>query len=320
MKCKICENQSGNKEYVIREMMFGLGEEFAYFECANCGCLQIVQVPAKMDKYYPPNYFSFGASGSGNSIGQILKRRRNEYAVFHTGIAGRIMYLLYRNVRFNVDIIRGIKISRDSRILDVGCGNGRYLLYPLSQIGCRNLLGVDPYIKGDIVDGAVKIHKGTIHQLSDDEPFDVIVFSHSLEHIPDQRETLEKASKMLTENGVCLVRIPVKSEYIWTRYGVNWVQIDAPRHFFIHTTRSFEVLAEKADLKIWDVVFDSTELQFWGSEQYARGIHCTAETSYLVNPMKSIFSAREIKRFRKMAQDLNFKKEGDQAAFHLVKG
>lgn len=99
--------------------------------------------------------------------------------------------------------------------------------------------------------------------------------------------------------------------WAWENYKTHRVQIDAPRHFFLHTTRSFEVLAEKAGLKIWDIVFDSTEMQFWGSEQYARGIPYMAENSYLVNPKKSIFSAREIKRFRKMAQDLNVKKQGD---------
>lgn len=320
MKCKICENQSGNKEYKIREMMFGTKEEFLYFECTNCGCLQIAEMPADMERYYPPDYAPFRAGESGSSIKQILKTKRNRYALFHAGILGRIMYLLYYNVPFNVDIIKDLNISPDSKILDVGCGSGRFFLYPLRQIGCRNLLGVDPYAKVDISDGAVRITKRFIHDLPDNELFDVIVFSHSLEHIPDQKETLKKAGKLLSESGVCLVRIPIKSDHIWKRYGINWVQIDAPRHLFIHTTKSFEILAEKAGLKIQNIVFDSTDFQFWGSEQCVKGIPYTAENSYLVNPKKSIFSAGEIKRFKKMAQDLNLKKQGDQAAFHLVKG
>jgi 2-polyprenyl-3-methyl-5-hydroxy-6-metoxy-1,4-benzoquinol methylase len=319
MRCRICENQSGNKEYKIREMMFDLGEEFVYFECASCGCLQIAEIPEKMEKYYPSTYISFVQDESGNSIKQILKRKRNEYAVFHSGIVGRLIYFLYRNVQFNIDIIKGLNISRDSKILDVGCGSGRFLLYPLSRIGCRDLLGVDPYIKTDISDGDVRIRKLFIHDLPDDELFDIVVLSHTLEHIPDQKETLEKAGRLLSKNGVCLVRIPVKNNYIWNRYGVNWIQIDAPRHFFIHTTKSFGVLADKAGLKIRDVVFDSNDLQFWGSEQYVRGIPYTAENSYFINPKKSIFSKSEIKTYKKMAKELNSEKEGDQAAFHLVK-
>ena len=74
-----------------------------------------------------------------------------------------------------------------------------------------------------------------------------------------------KISKILSENGVCIIRIPVKTKYIWNCYSVNWVQIDAPRHFFLHTLKSFELLVEKSGLSIQDVIFDSTEFQFWGS-------------------------------------------------------
>ena len=34
-------------------MMFKLKGCFEYFECANCGCLQIKQIPADISKYYP---------------------------------------------------------------------------------------------------------------------------------------------------------------------------------------------------------------------------------------------------------------------------
>ena len=39
--------------------------------------------------------------------------------------------------------------------------------------------------------------------------------------------------------------IPVKSQTIWEKYGVNWSQIDAPRHFFLHTIKSFKILCSK---------------------------------------------------------------------------
>ena len=39
--CKICGNERSNREYKIKEMMFGFRDEFSYMLCANCGCLQI---------------------------------------------------------------------------------------------------------------------------------------------------------------------------------------------------------------------------------------------------------------------------------------
>ena len=43
--CRICGNARGNARFRAREMQFGTREEFDYFRCASCGCLQISEVP-----------------------------------------------------------------------------------------------------------------------------------------------------------------------------------------------------------------------------------------------------------------------------------
>jgi len=296
--------------------MFGFRDEFTYFECSKCGCLQIVDIPKNMKKYYPLDYYSSEKEESKNFMKQILKKERDKYALFKKGLIGKTIYKKYPNPLF--DIIGRTKINYDSKILDVGCGTGN-LLYSLNEIGFKSLVGVDLYINEEIIGENVKILKKTIHELPDSQKFDLIIFNHSFEHIPDQIETILKVRKVLSENGICLIRMPIKTDYIWNRYGVNWVQIDAPRHFFIHTLKSFELLVKKSGLVIRDVIFDSTEFQFWGSEQYKRDIPLMTENSYSVNPKKSIFTANQIKEFRKLAKELNMNKQGDQASFYLAR-
>lgn len=297
--------------------MFGFRDEFTYFECSKCGCLQIGKIPKNMGKYYPSSYYSFKKEeGPNNFIKQILRRKRDEYALFKKGLIGKAIYKKYSNPVF--DMIGRTKIDYNSKILDVGCGAGN-LLQSLNDAGLKNLIGVDPYIDKDVRDRDVKILKKNIHELPDNQKFDLIISNHSFEHIPDQLETLVKVSEILSEDGICFIRMPIKTEYIWNRYGVNWVQIDAPHHFFLHTLMSFELLVKKSGLVMQDVIFDSTEFQFLGSEQYKRDIPLEAENSYSVNPKKSIFTARQIKEFKKMAEKLNRQKQGDQAAFYLVR-
>jgi len=145
------------------------------------------------------------------------------------------------------------------------------------------------------------------------------MFHHSFEHLPFPQEIFKCISRLLNDRGVVLIRTPIVPSYAWEYYGVNWVQLDAPRHFFIHSLKSLEILAAQAGLKIKEVIYDSTEFQFLGSEQYQRDIPLISERSYYKNPQKSIFSAGERKMFNLKADNLNNDKLGDQASVYLTK-
>ena len=83
---------------------------------------------------------------------------------------------------------------------------------------------------------------------------------------------------------------------------MDWVAIDAPRHFFLHSLKSIEMLATEAQLTIREIVCDFEELHYWGSEQYRRDIPLFDERSVCVNPSKSIFSKKDIKSFEERAE------------------
>ena len=95
------------------------------------------------------------------------------------------------------------------------------------------------------------------------------------------------------------------------------MQLDAPRHLFLHSVDSIRLLAAKSSLELVGVVYDSTSFQFWGSEQYARGVSLRDERSHRMNPDGSIFSARQMREFEKRAERLNAEGRGDQGAFYL---
>lgn len=192
-------------------------------------------------------------------------------------------------------------MDRNSKILDEGCGSGGLLL-SLHDLGFMDLMGVDPYVKEN-ESNSIKILKKEILELPEDNHFDLIIFNHSFEHILRQNETLLKVSKILDDDGTCIISMPIKSNYVWSRYGTNWVQVDAPRHINIHNLESFDLLTRKAGFTVKKVIFDSTEFQFWGSEQYEKNIILRAANSYLIDPKNSIFTRKQIRKFRKMAED-----------------
>lgn len=320
MICGICNNSQKNKILLVREMMYGSERAFTYLECSNCGCLQIVNPPSAMRDMYPLNYYSLQKVNSLDNrpreIVAALTKKKDGYALFKRGIVGRLIYATTeKNGLF--DLLGNAQVQTNSRVLDVGCGAGT-LLNRLRDYGFTDLTGIDPYTIEHFGSG-IRILNKTLEDLGDDDEFDLIIFSHSIEHLSDQLATLRKASTLLNSNGVCIIRMPVKTEYIWNRYGTYWVQIDAPRHYMVHTVKSFDLLLRRTDLVLEDIAFDSSIFQFVGSEQYVRGIPLKSQESYYENKEKSIFSAKQIRAFKKLSKQLNKAQQGDQAIFCLRK-
>ncbi|MEJ0070465.1 MAG: class I SAM-dependent methyltransferase [Pseudomonadota bacterium] len=204
-------------------------------------------------------------------------------------------------------------ITSRHRILDVGAGGGQHVA-ALRVFGFGQAIGVDRFIEAPVLDGSggVLVHRGDPAQMSG--PFDLIELNHSLEHMPDQQAALRQCRALLAPTGVIRVRVPTVSSAAWDRYGIDWVQLDAPRHLYLHSHRSLELTAAQAGLRLAGLECDSTAFQFWGSEQYRREIPLYAANSYAVDPSASAFTADDIARFDAEASQLNRDRRGDQIA------
>ncbi len=314
--CRICYNSASNVVWHVREMMFGQGVSFPYFECSKCGCLQIVEVPTNLGKYYPPQYYSFAQPvlSDSSSFLPFLKRARFDYLVNRKNVLGRLTVAI-RGEPTILSAIARAGASRDQNILDVGCGSGRLLLY-LASIGFRRLTGIDPYVETDIrYENGVRILKRQLDDL--DERFDLIMLHHSFEHVREPLSTLEHLHRLLNPNCLLLLRMPTVDSFAWRNYRANWVQLDAPRHLHLHSKRSLELLAGQSGFTFEGLKYDSWAIQFWGSEQYARGIPLMDPRSIAQDRKSTLFTSAELARFDKQSVELNRKGDGDQAAFYL---
>lgn len=307
--CGICGNVDGNREYTVREMMFGLREGFGYFQCAACRCLQIREIPADMAPYYPSNYYSMEAPLAAPK-GRLVDAFRRLDARIRLGAwnPGRTKR------REIFDWFRSSGAGLGTEILDVGCGRGA-LLHELHLDGFRRLQGVDPFIARDLdYPNGIRIRKARLSDLTG--PYGLIMMHHSFEHMPEQVEVLKTAARLLAPGGALLIRIPVIG-FAWREYGVDWFQIDAPRHFFLHSRESLGIAAGLADLRIHEVIYDSKASQFWASEQYRKDIPHRSPESHNENPRGSMFSAAKIREFAKRSRALNLAQDGDAACFIL---
>lgn len=313
--CRICASEAEHPSFRVREMMLGIRDEHLYFQCQSCGCLQITEIPTQLADYYPTNYYSYVPPKTDTGLKSQLIQARDRYAASGKGLVGRLLQAVMPNAKLAT--LRSLNLTPESRILDVGCGAG-LMLHALRDIGFHKTLGIDPFNTNTIrYPNGLVIEKRDI--FSETGQWDLIMFNHSFEHLVEQQQTLQKAFTLLSPQGSVMLRVPTVSSYAWQHYGVNWAQLDAPRHLFLHSVESIKKLAEQTGFTVYDLRYDSNAFQFWGSEQYEQDIPLRAERSWAENPDKSMFSAAQIRNFEKRARELNALNQGDQAAFYLKK-
>ncbi|MUM21702.1 class I SAM-dependent methyltransferase [Mycobacterium sp. CBMA271] len=299
-------------------MMFGTREQFGYFSCVQCDTLQILNPleGEELMRHYPDTYYSHNGSAQPKAF-EWLVTQRDRFKLRCGGrIFGSIMTAPVPESIFRVllggDVVRMLAqlgIARDARILDVGCGSGA-LLDRLARVGFSSLVGADPFIAsdGESREG-IPLKKQYLNDVTGE--FDLIMFNHSLEHMPDPVATLQVAAGKLAAEGMCLARVPTTSSEAWTTYGTDWVQADAPRHMVIPSRQGMSLAAERAGLRVEQTFDDSTFGQFTGSEAYRGDVPVTDPK------ILRMFRPKQIWAWEKRAKELNLQNRGDQTGFVL---
>ena len=284
--------------------MLGLRDPFNYRRCGDCGSLWLADVPADLSKYYGPEYYSMADDPKGAELStaasiwtRVLLRLPPTLTERFAGQRGFPVYLLW---------IAGLRVSLRSRIADVGSGEAS-VISRMSRHGFAHLWGFDPFIARDKDIGSAHYRKASI--VGAEGAFDLIMFNHALEHVPDAIATLREAAARLATGGAIIVRIPVAGSYADRHYGPNWVALDPPRHLAIPSKAGMRTAAESAGLTVGRVFFDSQPLQFWASERYARGIALHDDAGGC--------DPAALRLFLKRSKELNAKGEGDTAGYVL---
>ncbi len=315
-ECPVCGQTSDSLAFVVREMMLGTREAFRYLQCLGCESLHIENPPSDMARFYGGEYYSLHDLSSGGPIQNVLrfvKKVRDSYNVLGKPAAGSFVQLAAPEKGGALHSLKPIGLTRGARILDVGCGAGAVPL-ALKNVGIKKVVGIDPFLENDLeYDNGLKVYRKTLYDVEEDG-WDLVMFHHALEHMTKPRSVLERASSIIRKGGTCLIRTPIVPSFAWEKYGANWVQLDAPRHFQVFSLKGLESLGNRVGLQLEKVVYDSTEFQFWGSEQNANDIPMKSDRSYDLNRANSVFSGKQIRDWRKKSKKLNSEGRGDQAA------
>jgi SAM-dependent methyltransferase len=138
------------------------------------------------------------------------------------------------------------------RILDVGCGNGGFLM----QMKRRGF-----EVEGTewTADAAARIphaadfpiHVGDLIEMNlSPQSFDAVTLWHVFEHLRQPRETLARIHSLLKPGGVLLMSMPNVESAQAQRYGTHWFHHDPPRHLFGFGPHSITLLLENSGFRV----------------------------------------------------------------------
>jgi SAM-dependent methyltransferase len=287
-------------------MLLGWRHPFEYGECPQCGSLQIRKIPPNLPDYYPANYISLSslpvrsrkAWPGRSAVANWLLQSRSAPAAW-----------VVRHVRRKHPFFHWCRMAGaglDSRILDVGCGNGG-LLRRMQRYGFRHLTGVDPYAPKEADEPGFRVRRTELEAV--EGPYDLIMLHHVLEHLADPQRSLQEARARLSRPGRILVRIPVAGSQSHRLYGADWFNLDPPRHLLVPSRHGMETLAQRSGLRVVSVEFDGVAGGFLMSEHYRHG------TPYADKPRDGFWQRRHCQR---LAEQANHRGEGDHGVFLLV--
>ena len=229
--CRVCGAEGMFQTWRGKELFQRTLDEFKYFVCGHCDCLQIEAVPEDLGKYYAGEYYSYATP-------EIAKPPP------------------------------GTEL-KDDFILDVGCGGGFWLCEQAKR-GYQNLFGCDPFNQEDLYyNNGVQIRKCTIHEMFGQ--FDLIRMGDSFEHVTDPHETMQSIKRLLKPGGEAELHLPIYPNTAFDVYGPYWYGMDPPRHIFLHSYKSLQLLAEHSGLQIKSACTDNSYWQYAISRLYQMG-------------------------------------------------
>ena len=137
------------------------------------------------------------------------------------------------------------RASAGRRLLDVGAGNGDFLLQARSA--GWDVVGVEPDAAAvaSARRAGLDVRQGGIDALSDQPAsVDVITMNQVIEHVHDPRRVLGVAYQLLRSGGLLFLETPNVSSDGHRRFGRHWRGLEPPRHLVLFNWDSLERLLE----------------------------------------------------------------------------
>lgn len=189
------------------------GDNFYINRCLKCRAVFLSPRPTQeqLDHAYDDSYYGEGKTKFNGRIEKVL-----DY--FRLARARRV----------------GRYITPPAKILDIGCGNGKFLDYLIKR-GFESygveLTGKAAQRAGQIPGLQLKVGPLVTGDFSEIF-FDAVCMWHVFEHLTEPKETLRIVCKILKPGGYLMISLPNIDSFQSKLFRGKWLPLDPPKHLF----------------------------------------------------------------------------------------
>ena len=244
----------------LSDRLFGAPGSWRLQRCSECGAAYLDPRPtrASIASAYEAYYTHEDASSEASS--GLRARLRNgylnaryDYSLEPASALGRVVVPLLPGHRAAADRhVRRLRRPRPgARVLDVGCGNGEFLLAMRAAGWTVEGVETDSHAVSLARERSLPVHQGTLESAGyAPGSFDAVTLSHVLEHLHNPVETLRRCRALLREDGVAWIATPNLAGPGHRRFGRAWRGLEPPRHLVVFTPRALVRALERAGLRL----------------------------------------------------------------------
>ena len=272
--CEVCRSDSARAVVHQCDLLHHVSaDEFTIVKCEECGLLYLNPRPiqAEIGQFYPPQYF--GAPPPPRRFSRIHRWILDDFYGYPSTPGDSTWRQLRKLLLWPEKVRREFRgrvflpwVGR-GRLLDVGCGGGVGAAIR-AQEGwdvhgldlSENAVGHARQLIGD------RVQVGDIRAVRyQDSAFDVVVLSHSLEHMYGLSEVLAEIRRILDVSGVLVITVPNAGSLEAKLFGRWWVQWDPPRHLYHFERATLRKLLEQSGFRVIQARTGVTTAFFKGS-------------------------------------------------------
>ncbi len=244
--CTVCKSSGYNIYDNLSDVTFSAQGTWSLYRCLNQKCAVVwlqptpdyLEIASFYSRYYTQQEQTAaeksGVRGASDSfVGRAKKTNPR--------------YLFGSNTRFNPDL-RYLRGRVPGRVLDIGCGNGKFISEAASAGWQVYGQEFDPMAASIAAKSSgAEVRVGDLLSLSyEKEFFDAVTMSNVLEHLPNPTEVFSEVARILRPGGVLVSISPNPKSYLHQKLGKDWRGLEVPRHLFLFPPQALGKLARSA--------------------------------------------------------------------------